>query len=368
MSKKELISTNQFVWMLFSIITSFTTLQIPGLLIFHAKRDAWIAVILAWCLDVLLAIVYAYMGVRFPGENFVQYSISILGKYVGKILGLMFPLFFLMVASLLTRSVSILISNTILTKTPTAIIFASSYIFIAYGAKKGVETVGRVSEILGPIYLISFIALFIFVSPEVKLDRIRPIFNESIYTIFSGGIFILTFIGICIMMGMYIPVCNRIRNGFLAKFIAVSIGASVISLLVIFSTCIFGVQNTSNMVNPGVNLARMISFGNSIDRIEVIWFVIAISAALMTGVSLIWASSLEISQIIGMSDYKPLVYPLSLIAAILGIISFDNNTEVFNFIIYVYPFIGIFVETGLELFLFVMALVLKKRGTRTSEI
>lgn len=360
--KKEIISTNQFIWMLFSIITSFTTLQIPGLLIFHAGRDAWIAVILAWFFDVLLAMVYAYMGIRFPGQNFVQYSITILGKYFGRIIGLMFPLFFLMVTSLLMRAIGILIVNTILPNTPIEVLIFSGYIFIAYAVKKGIEVIARVSEILGPAYLISFIILFLLVIPSMKTNRLRPQLAEGFYPIFSGSMFILTFIGICIMMGMYIPICNHIENGFIAKFIAVTLGAFIICSIVILCISIFGAEQAGNMIDPGLMLARMIRIGDAIDRVEVIWFMIAMEAGLMTSVSLIWASSLGISQIIGLSTYKPIIYPVTLIAAVLSIISFDNSMEVLNFTFYSYPFIGIFIETGLEVFLFIMALVLKKKG------
>lgn len=143
MANKEIISSNQFVLMLFSIITSFSTLQIPGLLIFHAGRDAWLSVIIAWLLDVLLAIVYAYMGIRFPGENFTQYSITILGKYLGRVVGAMFPIYFLMVASVLMRSISILITNMMLPKTPMEIVLLSGYMLIAYGVRKGIEVIAR---------------------------------------------------------------------------------------------------------------------------------------------------------------------------------------------------------------------------------
>lgn len=359
--RKEIISTNQFVWMLFSIITSFTVLQIPGLLIFHAGRDAWMSIILAWFLDVLLAMVYAYMGIRFPGQNFVQYSITILGKFFGRIIGIIFPLFFLMVASILMRSITMLINNTLLPNTPTEVMLLISYIFIAYAVKKGIEVIARASEILGPIYLISFIILFILITPQIKLNRLRPIFMQGFYPPFSGSIFILAFIGICIIMSMYIPICNRIENGFIAKFISVSIGATIICLLVTFSICIFGAEQAGNMLNPGLMLARMVKIGNLIDRVEIIWFIIALEAGLMTSVNLIWASCVGISQIIGLPTYRSTVYPIALISFILSIISFDSNIELINFAFYVYPFIGIFVESGLEIFLFIMALVFKKR-------
>lgn len=76
MHEKEVISTNQFIWLLFCIITSLS-LQVLRLLIFQARRDAWLAVVLAWFLDVLLAVVYAYMGIRFRAEHgTIQYNHS----------------------------------------------------------------------------------------------------------------------------------------------------------------------------------------------------------------------------------------------------------------------------------------------------
>lgn len=362
MPNKENISTNQFVWLLFNIITSFTVLQVPGLLIFHAGRDAWLSVFIAWFLDVLLAMVYAYMGIRFPGQNFVQYSTTILGKYCGKIVGLMFPLYFLMVASLLMRAISGGIGSLVLPNTPAIVVLGSGYILIAFAVKRGIEVIARACEILGPIYLISLILLFILVIPSVKINRLKPQFIDGFYPVFSGGIFILTFIGICIMMGMYIPISNRPENGFLAKFIAVSIGASVISILVDFCVGVFGAEQAGNMRNPGLQLSKMINIGNILDRLEIIWYITAIGAGIMTSISLIWAFCMGISQIIGLSTYKSLVYPAALLSFVLSIISFDSNIEVLNFTFYAYPFIGLFVGTGLELFLFIMAIILGKRG------
>lgn len=363
MSEKGIISTNQFVWMLFNIITSFTVLQIPSFLIINGERDSWLLVLIAWFLDVMLALVYAYMGIRFPGQNFVQYSITILGNFFGKIIGILFPLFFLMVTSVLMRAISILINNMVLPKTPIEIIILSGYIIVAYSVKKGIEATARACEILGPIYLISFILLFIFVSPQVKVDNLKPQLLLDLPTMLSGSIFILTFIGICIMMGMYIPICNKMQNGFLAKFIAVSIGATVISLLVFFSIGVFGYIQAGNFVNPGYMLSRTIRIGSQIDRVEIIWLIVAIEAGIMTSANLIWASSLGISQIIGLKSHMPIVYPVALIAAVLSLVSFDNNVDLFNFAFYAFPFVGFFVETGLEVFLFIMALILKKRGT-----
>lgn len=191
-------------------------------------------------------------------------------------------------------------------------------------------------------------------------------FSQGVYPFLTGVPFILSFIGICIIMGMYIPICNRQENGFLAKFIAVSIGAFMVGLLVTLSVGIFGAEQAGNMLNPGIVLARIIRITDFFERMENLWLIVAIAAGIMISANLIWAFSLGISQVAGLSTYKPLVYPAVLIAFVLSLISFKSNVEVINFAFYSYIFIAIFVEVGLEMLLFFAALILRKRGGKTA--
>lgn len=162
-----------------------------------------------------------------------------------------------------------------------------------------------------------------------------------------------------------IPICNKPENGFLAKFIAVTMGSFVILIIVITSIGVFGTDHASIMVNPGLQLTKYIQLGNFFERVEIIWMSIAVGAGIMTGASLILASSLGISQVVELSSYKPLVYPVVLISFALSITSFESDNAALRFIFYSYPFLAIFVQSGLELFLFVVALLLKKRGSAT---
>jgi hypothetical protein len=217
------INTKQNTWLLFIIITSFTVLQIPGMLIFQAGRDAWLSVIFAWFLDVLLAIVYAYMGIRFPGENPVQYSTTILGKFLGKFTGLGFILFYLLVSICLMRGLAMYIGHVFLPKTPIEIVLISGYLVIAFIARKGIEVIARICEILGPLYLVSFIILFILALPSFHLQLLKPQFDQGIYPLLSGIPLILSYIGICISMGWYSAVSNRPENKRLMLYLEDSV-------------------------------------------------------------------------------------------------------------------------------------------------
>ncbi len=362
MLEKGIISTRQFILMLFLIITSLTTLHVPGLVIDHAGRDAWLSVIGGWYLDVLLAIVYAYLGLRFPGENFVQYSMTILGKTVGGIVGSLFPLFFLVVCSLLQRGLAHFIKTAFLPATPLEIIIFTGAIIIGYGAYRGIEVIGRVSEILGPVYFISVLFLIAMVFPEAEFAKLKPQLDEGFYPFLSGAPLILTFYGICVMMAMFIPINNRMENGFLSKFVAVSMGAFVVGAMVVLAVAVFGNDQVKNMINPGLGLTRIVSVGRFVERAEIIWMMIAVGAGVMASSMMIWAFSLGFAQILSLKTYKPLVMPAVLLSSVLAATDFKSHMEHIYFVQFTYPVFAAAIEAGLILFLFFAALILKKKG------
>ena len=357
MQEKVIISTNQFVWMLFIIITSVAALEAPVMLIMRAGRDAWLAVIGGWFLSVLLALVYAYMGIRFSGQNFVQYSITILGRYLGRIVGIIFPLFFLLVCILLQSSLAHSIKTILLPNTPFEVIMVIMLILSSYAARNGIEVIARVSELLGPIYILAVVLIGLIAIPVVDIDRLKPQLEQGFYPIMFNSPFMLSFFGICIIMAMFIPLCDRPENGFLAKFTAVSMGAFFVGIVVIITIAAFGLEHAQRTYAPVYQITRMLTL-----RVEAIWLLIIVGAGIMASTMMIWAFSLGVSQIMGLSTYKPLVCPVAVIALSLSLSSFQNNTELMHYVQNTYPVIAVFVEAVLGIFLFVLALALNKHG------
>jgi spore germination protein KB len=360
--EKESISTNQFIWMLVAIIAAPTSLSIPGDIILQTQQDSWLSVIGGWFLDVLLALIYAYMGLRFRGENFVQYSSTILGKYAGKIVGGIFPLFFIFVSIGIMWDLSRLITLVFLPQTPIEVILICGYIVVGYGARKGIEVVVRNAEFMAPVFVFSIIMLALLLLPSIKMEQLKPQLVNGVYPILSGSFYVLTFYGICIMMAMFIPICNRPENGFLSKFTAVTIGSLVVGIIIVVSIAVFGVEQAKVLIYPGLELSKIINIGNFLSRVEVIWMAIAIGTGILTTTSLIWAVSLGAAQIVGLNTYKPLVFPFVLLCIVMTIVSPHRNVELISFARYTFPVLAIIVESGLEIFLFIMALIFNKRG------
>lgn len=357
MQEKGIISTNQFIWMLFLIITTVTVLEAPVMLINIAGRDAWLCVIGGWFLDVLLALVYAYMGIRFPGQNFVQYSITILGKYLGSLIGIIFPLFFLIVGILCQSSLAYLINTVLLPTTPIWVVLSVSLLISSYAALKGVEVIARLSELFGPIYILFIIIIGLISVQVIDIDLITPQFEQGFYPFMIGSPFVLSFYGICVIMAMFIPLCNRPENGFLAKFTAVSMGAFFLGIVITITITTFGLSTAERLYAPVYQITRTTAI-----RAESLWLLLIITAGLLASAMMIWAFSLGVSQVLGIATYKPLIIPAAVISIAFSLISFSNNIQLMHYINFTYPILAVIVESCIEIMLFILALALNKRG------
>jgi spore germination protein (amino acid permease) len=267
----------------------------------------------------------------------------------------------------LIRSFCNLLKTAFFPETPIDVLIATSFILIAVGAKKGLELFARITAFLGPIYLLSFIIIILSTVPLIKISNLKPILDKGAFPFLSGSPFILSFISICIIMGMFIPYCSNPNDGFKGKFIAVSLGSTLLGSEVIAAICIFGPEQSGTQRNIGLELSKLVSLGGRFEHLEAIFLMVAIAAGIMSSMSLIWAVSLGTSQIVGLSSYKPIVYPIALLAFVITVTSFDKSEDIYNFVNYVFPFIAMVVESGLECLLFAAALIFKKKGNKQTE-
>ncbi len=89
------ISIRQFTLLVIFFTIGTSILFVPTVLSAEAKQDAWIAAILGTGVGVAIVCLYAKLAMLFPNMTFVQYSETILGKWLGKFVSLTFLLYLL---------------------------------------------------------------------------------------------------------------------------------------------------------------------------------------------------------------------------------------------------------------------------------
>ncbi|WP_051005515.1 GerAB/ArcD/ProY family transporter [Paenisporosarcina sp. TG-14] len=94
MIEKVKISQYQFAILVMMFTVGSSILIIPAGLAKEAKEDAWIAALLGIGVGVVLVFLYSALGNRFPDMNLAEYSEVILGKWLGKLVSILYFSFF----------------------------------------------------------------------------------------------------------------------------------------------------------------------------------------------------------------------------------------------------------------------------------
>ena len=307
-------------------------------------------------IDGVVAAVLHFLGRKYPGKTFIQYSEDILGRIPGKLVAVLFIQFFLFMDSFSLRAIGDFLT-TIMPDTPLAAFIIAGAVVSAYVAAGGLEVLARMSEVVAPIFVISILTMWVLLIPKMDFSELLPLFQHRAGRIVIASLLPASWFGVCIIMAMFMAYHNRPERTFVVKMTGVMLGATALFLLLSADMAVFGAKYGSMHSYPGYSLVRQISLADIIERVEILWIAIWLLAGLITISSLHYASALGTAQLLGLRNYRPLVLPLGIVIASFSLIIVPNTMVGAVFTLSVFPLYALSIEGGLTTILFLVALV-----------
>ncbi|KGM44796.1 endospore germination permease [Neobacillus niacini] len=326
MMQNAKISTYQFLILvtLFTIGTSI--LIVPSGLAAKAKHDAWIVAIVGMVIGLVVIGLFCLIAQWFPHLTFIQMNEMILGKWLGKGVSLLFVFMSFIYASSLLFYSGTFLNTHLLPNTPMASLNILMAIIIVMGVHLGLETIARSAEIFILVFFVLFFFLVLFISPEVKFENVQPIFEAGTKTVIQSTFPFIEVTSVnAIVLLMFFPVnVNNRKQASKSFFIGYIIGGIVIIIFTFLSVSVLGAYSTAAEVFPSYELAKRINIGDFIQRIEALMAGLWIIALYFKTTIYFYASVLGIAQILNLKDYRPLIVPLGMIAAVLSLVIYPN--------------------------------------------
>lgn len=353
------ISGGQFGWMLVAMITATSSTFAPTELIRLTGQDSWMTIWLAWAADVILAALYAWIGLRFPGQTMVEYAATSLGRWVGRPLAFQYPLYFFLTAIMVLRAQAHLVTVLFLPGTPGVVIAASIAGVAAFAALSGLEVLGRAAEVLVPLFVIGGAAVLVLAAPRLDPQWLKPVLEQGWGRPLTGVPYALGYLGICMMMGMFQAYQNKPEQAVLAKLFGLTVGSIVLTGSTLAVIALVGPDVAGASLFPELAVSREISIADFLERLDSIWMMIHVGAGFLTVGALLWGAALGTAQTFGLPEYRRLVVPLALLAVPLAILFFRNTAVLISFARGMYPWITIAVLLDLQV---PVALVTLLRG------
>lgn len=240
----------------------------------YTDRSAWVAALSGVLLVIPFAVWILYLGKFYPQGTIFDILEKGLGKLTSKAIGIIFILINIAVAVAHLNMFTQMLNVFFLHMTPPWPIMLFLTIICVVLVNGGIQTFGRLTEILGVLGVLNFFAAFIFAFPNFfHIEYIIPVFDTSLTGFIMGTVFITGGAAECLLVLMiimrYIPDSEK-HYMWAVKGIAMS--AFVISSAIFVIIAMMSPELAKRVAFGGVNAARIIQIGEFIQGLEIFIF------------------------------------------------------------------------------------------------
>ncbi len=347
-------------FMIVPTIIATGILSIPSIAGRLAGRDMWMTPILGSLIGFVTVYITWKLHQLFPKLTPIEYSQKILGKPLGRLLGLFLVLFYMHNTGILIRQYSDFITGNVMLQTP-VVVFSISILFVsALAARGGIEVIARSAVICTTLFLITTISL-LFLLKDIDVTYMLPILENGLIPVIKGGFVNNAWISEFFLLSFIYPFINSqkrslksgMRASLFVMFILLYINFFVITLL--------GVSSFNNFY-PVYSIFRNISVFGFFENFEIIVTASWVLGNFVKVTVFLYVVSLGLAQLLRLSSYRLIVFPLSLLLLFFSYWDIPNIVTLVDYLTKIQPFYFVIVQTLLPLVLLLIALVRRERS------
>lgn len=310
------ISSLQLAQMLYPTIVSTAILTGPSLMVTQAKNDLWLSPICAALGGFIVLYVTYSLARRYPQLTFIQYIQEIIGMVPGKILGFLYLVFILQICGNIVREYADFIS-TFLMYTPSSVVCATLVLVCAMAIAAGLETVGRASQFLFPLFTIPLIITLILVLKDVEPRKILPILENGVMPSVIGAITPFSWFSEIFLVSFFIPFLNNFRKGFMAGTMTIIVSMVTMIIVSMITFMLLG-DFLPVTVYPFMDIANYISIADFFESLESAVMAIWVIGVFVKVSVFYYALSIGTTHLLELTSMRPVILPLGLLIVLFS--------------------------------------------------
>ncbi|WP_445487769.1 GerAB/ArcD/ProY family transporter [Niallia sp. 03133] len=296
-----------------------------------AGKDAWIAILISMGAGICLFFMYYLLFNFYPNLPLTSYTRIIFGKYLGWIIGFLYVLYFLHIATRNIRELGDLLVSSTLRDTPLLSIIIPLVLVICYVLYLGVEVLARTSEIFIVILCLFGIAgnFFVLVSGNVEFSNLLPMIENGWKPIVKTAFpHIIAFpFGELIVFTMLLPFLNQAKYVKKVWLSALIFSGIILSWTVSLNIAVLGMKVTQRATFPTLATVGKINLLDFIQRLDaIIVFTLLITVFFKASIY-IYALLLGIADLFKLKSHHRIVFPIGMIVIYLSITTTANFPE-----------------------------------------
>lgn len=249
-------------------------LLLPKIIIEDQGTGSVINIIYVTLLALFAVFILNLLYKKFKGMDILDISGFLLGKKFKFVVGLIYIVHVIFVASLLLRNTAENLKTTYFQNTPTPYIAFFMLVGVAYLCRFNLKTIIKCNLIIVPLIAISFIVLFVLSSENFVFERVFPILGYGAKATFLKGIANIFCFGNIFFLLLLMPYLKDYNQFNKLSYTSVILSGFFILITILGILLVFplNVASTSNI--PLYMQTRTLTFGKLLQRLDALFILI----------------------------------------------------------------------------------------------
>jgi len=272
----EKISTHQFLTLGAAVLMGTTFLPVASIVTGVGGRDGWMSVLPGFAVGIPYGLMVISLVEQYPHKNLLQISETLFGKWIGKIIGVLYILIMSYLGGLVLAQVGDIYQVSIMPVAPISVFYLGGLLLVFYLVWSGIEVFARFSEVIFPLIVVALVLNVGLSIPRIEQGELMPILSEGLKPLFWGGIkvvpFALTYILFLAGIAAFLPTSKQelgqLKTGVWRAVFLVGMLDTLVALIQIL---VFGPSETIRLVYGLLVLGKLVEVTRTVAGVEALF-------------------------------------------------------------------------------------------------
>lgn len=356
--KTRMIEPHQLFFIIVQTQIGIGILSLPFVVHERAGKDGWLSILLAGLFVQIGTLIIVALAARFPDKTLYDYMPIVIGKWLSRLLIILFTLFFFLTSIQVLSNFLIFTSIWVFPRTPSLVFAVITAGITVYLIRENIQVIARF-YVLASFLLVGILMVFVFMVQYLNWYNILPVGSEGAKAIWKGsGQALFSLSGFELLLWLFPLTKAPVKTKW-----KIAAGASLFSTIIyaalaLFSYAFFSDEELKIVPEPVIYMVKAVEL-TIIERIDLVFLSLWAVFAITSFMSYLYMAASGAAVLVKASNHRSSVYvlaALSIPAALLikSPIDLDTYGEKINLASPVFLF-------AIPFLIWIVALLRKKK-------
>lgn len=322
---KQNISTLQMIALLYNAIVPTAILVIPNVVMTHSEQDAWISILGAIAVGMVLAVILGSISAKNPGMPFPSLISSRFGRIAGVVAGLILTEYYISITAVILEEFTNILTDQILLETPSLVMMILIMTVVCYAVHQGIEVIARITGVVTTITITIYSLSFLMFINMIDIHQFQPVLNHSFTKIAYGGLLPMGWISEIAIVLILAPYLKNSRMAGKAALWGTVLAGFHLAITVALGIAVFGPDLPEQFRYPSFTMIEVVRLGTALERLDIIFVAFWISTIYIKLSLFLFGAFHCLTDTLKVKPSRPLLFALALFIIMTAAISFKDQ-------------------------------------------